>query len=72
MGSNICIDCCLQINVNVTYAGPQYGRVVVATEPVTRGDLLAAIPVELAWNTATSGGNMSMQVRTQCRLCSME
>ena len=57
-------DCCsrVQINVNVTYAGPQYGRVVVAAEPVTRGDILAAIPVELCWNTATAGGNGSMQV----------
>jgi hypothetical protein len=52
----------LQINVNVTDAGPQYGRVVVATEAATRGDLLAAIPVELVWKTATSGGNSTMQV----------
>ena len=52
----------LQINVNVTYGGPQFGRVVTANEAVTRGDLLASIPLDLAWNTATSGGNGSMQV----------
>jgi hypothetical protein len=51
-----------QINVNVTYGGPQFGRVVTANEAVTRGDLLASIPLDLAWNTATSGGNGTMQV----------
>jgi hypothetical protein len=51
-----------QINVNVTYGGPQFGRVVTANDAVTRGDLLASIPLDLAWNTATSGGNGSMQV----------
>lgn len=59
----------MQINVNVTYAGPAYGRVVVAAEPVTRGDLLAAIPLDLCWNTVTAGGNGSMQVCTDTTSC---
>jgi hypothetical protein len=50
------------MNVNVTDAGPHYGRVVVATEASTRGDLLAAIPVDLVWNTATLAGNSTLQV----------
>lgn len=59
-----------QINVNVTYGGPQFGRVVTANEPVTRGDLLAAIPLDLAWNCATSGGNGTMQVCLfSCLVC---
>lgn len=56
---------CLQINVNVTYAGPDQGCVVVATQPLKRGDLLAAIPVDLCWSIATDGGNGTMEVRLQ-------
>lgn len=59
----MCVLCFqLQINVNVTYAGPQYGRVVVASDAATRGDILAAIPLDLVWSSVKSGGNGSMQV----------
>lgn len=52
----------MQVNVNVTYGGPDVGRVVVTTQPTTRGDLLAAIPLDLAWNIVSSGGNGTLQV----------
>ncbi len=38
-----------QVNVNVTYAGPQRGNVVLAKQAMTRGDVLAAIPIDLCW-----------------------
>jgi hypothetical protein len=53
----------VQINVNVTDAGPQHGRVVVVNEPMLRGDLLAAIPIDLVWNANANGANHSLQVR---------
>lgn len=46
-----------QINVDVTDAGPRFGRVVTAREPVIRGDLLASIPLNLVWYPSTPPGS---------------
>jgi hypothetical protein len=39
----------LQVNVDVAYAGPGRGNVVLAKTNVTRGDVLTAIPTDLCW-----------------------
>jgi hypothetical protein len=48
------LRCCLlalplQVNVDVAYAGPGRGNVVLAKKNVTRGDVLTAIPTDLCW-----------------------
>jgi hypothetical protein len=43
--------------------GASAGRLLLAAEAIERGDLLAAIPLDMAFSQVTHGGNASMKVR---------
>jgi hypothetical protein len=60
-----CHPCCSvsQVTVAVHNTETSAGRLVLAAEPIERGDLLAAIPLDMAFSQVTHGGNSSMEVR---------
>jgi hypothetical protein len=39
----------------------------MAAEPIEQGDLLAAIPLDMAFSQVKHGGNSSMEVRVCCK-----
>jgi hypothetical protein len=51
------------VNVAVFNTGTSAGRLLMAAEVIERGDLLAAIPLDMAFSQVTHGGNSSMEVR---------
>jgi hypothetical protein len=53
----------MQVTVDVAYAGPGRGHVVLAGRNMSRGDVLAAIPTDLCWITRQHGAvNESLEV----------
>lgn len=61
----VCVSPLAQVNVEVADAGADRGRVVVANETMRRGDLLAAIPVDLCFHIDGLRANTSWGVRQQ-------
>ena len=53
----------LQVNAAIRYASATSGRVVVATRELRRGDMIAAIPLQLMFSLQTHGGNDTYEVR---------
>jgi hypothetical protein len=53
----------MQVNVDVHNTGTSAGRLLLAAQDVHRGDLLAAIPLDMAFSQVIHGGNASMEVR---------
>lgn len=53
----------LQVNVDVADAGPERGRIVVANRTMRRGDLLAAVPVDICFNPQGLQANTDWKVR---------
>jgi hypothetical protein len=51
-----------QVNVAVHDTGTSAGRLLLAADDVQRGDLLAAIPLDMSYSQVKHGGNASMEV----------
>jgi len=52
-----------QVNVDVADAGADRGRIVVANSTMRRGDLLAAIPVDICFTLQGLQTNTTWEVR---------
>lgn len=57
-----CYHPCPQVNVDVQYAGPTSGHIVVAQQDLRRGDLIASIPLQLTYVLHAQGGNDTFEV----------
>jgi hypothetical protein len=58
------------VNVAVHNTGTSAGRLLLAAEEIERGNLLAAIPLDMAFSQVAHGGNASMEVGGSYRLTS--
>jgi hypothetical protein len=47
----------MQVNVDVRYASPEAGRAVFTQRAMKKGELLVALPLDLAFSAAKHGGN---------------
>jgi hypothetical protein len=56
--------CVLQVNVDVRYVSPEAGRAVFTQRAMKKGELLVALPLDLAFSAAKHGGNGPNEVRT--------
>lgn len=55
------------MNTEISYVSPTSGRVVVAGQDLRRGDMIAAIPLQLMFPLRPHGSNDTYEVRRQAR-----